>query len=516
MSKHHSNQTMTLLVWTSAVAAAATTIGVILLKRYSNRKNQQRARFPYPPHPEPCHILWGNAASLPDIGKNRNMDPQFLRWAKELGTSVYSVRLPVVNRMIICADPDLIQHITTTQNFDKSWTYKIFEAMFGNKSIVFVHGDEWLVLRKTFSPAFAPAFLKEMIALMSDKLQRFVDGIVSDNVVVDQEEHRPQPTDTMQRAQNFTADVIVGIAFGEDWGGATTHPAREWLSELGTLTSILGTSPMDILFNFKMKRRVKQLEELLDKVMGDVLDRRLHATSPEEKTNICSIAIQQMKNADGTLSEENRRFIIHQLKTFYFAGHDTTATTISWCLWLLSQHPDKLSKLRQEIQQQDLWKSTPSGSIPSYEQIQSCQYLDACVKETLRLYPPAGSARYTPDTTQTWKNYTIGGAVLYIAPYVLHRLPQYWDNPDDFIPERFINVAPASYSTKFIPFLRGPRDCLGKYFALLEAKIAVSALVQKYDMECANPHEELGYRLTAYPLHGAKIYFSPRITTSPS
>jgi cytochrome P450 len=245
--------------------------------------------------------------------------------------------------------------------------------------------------------------------------------------------------------------------------------------------------------------------------MGDVLERRLHSKTPEEnQSSICSIAIQQMKNADGTLPEESRKAIIHQLKTFYFAGHDTTATTISWCLWLLSQHPDKLSKLRHEIQQQGLWKTTPIESIPSFEQIQNCQYLDACVKETLRLYPPAGSARYTPDTTQTWKNYTIGGAVLYIAPYVLHRLPQYWENPDDFIPERFVNVAPASYATKFIPFLRGPRDCLGKYFALLEAKIAVSALVQKYDMVCANPQEELGYRLTTYPLNGDKIYFSPR------
>jgi cytochrome P450 len=137
--------------------------------------------------------------------------------------------------------------------------------------------------------------------------------------------------------------------------------------------------------------------------------------------------------------------------------------------------------------------------------------LDAVIKETLRLYPPASTARYVANPEESYNGqYKLGGAVLYINPYVMHRLPQYWENPNDFLPDRFVGLKPEMYSHKFLPFSKGKRDCLGKYFAMIEAKLAVAALVQRYDMKCQNVDEKIGTRITSYPMGGAKVYLALR------
>jgi cytochrome P450 len=90
---------------------------------------------------------------------------------------------------------------------------------------------------------------------------------------------------------------------------------------------------------------------------------------------------------------------------------------------------------------------------------------------------------------------------------VMHRHPDLWDRPDDFVPERFLDAS-ENLASKFNGWSRGPRDCLGRYFAKLEAKMAVSALVLRYDLECVNPAEELCYKVSACPKDGARVKMS--------
>ena len=213
-----------------------------------------------------------------------------------------------------------------------------------------------------------------------------------------------------------------------------------------------------------------------------------------------------IKGKDGSLSEDDKITVIHQLKTFYFAGHDTTATLISWATWLLSQHGEVLESLRAELKQQKIWAD---GKIPSYDQLLKCTYLDAVLKESLRLYPPGSSARYTPDVSETWGPYTTGGAILYLNHYVMHRHPDLWDRPDEFVPDRFFDSA-ENFAAKWMPFSRGPRDCVGKYFAMLEAKMAIASIVLKYDLECVNPKEEILFKVSNCPKYGALVKFSHR------
>ena len=504
-------------MWVSVVLGGLVLLLLLLLMVWWPRRNNNskgKGDLEYPPHPEPCHFLWGKGDIFQGLTQGIHLDPVMLRNAKLLGP-VVNYKLPIIGNMICVADPDLIKYITVTKNYDKSWTYKDNFPLLGNRSIVLVHGEEWKSHRKTFTPGFTTTFLRDMVSVMCDKLDRFT-------ACIDQDVAMAQPTHMMDRAQTFTSDVIVQLAFGEDWGGDQPHAARAYISELIDTLVMLDKNMVRKYLDLAARRRVKELETKLDQTLLQVLDRRVQQWQEEQRdttsqgnknySNVCTLAIDSMlkERPDRVLTQEDRTVILHQLKTFYFAGHDTTATTIAWAVWLLSQHPQQLEKLRAELDNKNIF-GTPDQR-PTYAQLQECDYLDAVVKETLRLYPPAGSARYVADPNESWNGIKLGGAILYVNCYVTHRLPQYWERPDDYWPERFVGVPSEEYVHKFIPFLRGPRDCLGKYFALLEAKLGVAALAQRYDMTCMNPDEIVGYRLTAYPRDGARVQMAMRTT----
>jgi cytochrome P450 len=460
---------------------------------------ERKPKLPHPPGP-PSRFFWGNALEIPDPRLGTHIDIKLLEWSKTYGT-VFSFTVPIVGRFIVCADPDLAKHVLITKNFPTSFTYKNFTPIFGDRSIVISEGEDWFKKRRAFSPGFAPSFLKSVVTVIAAKIERFVQCI-------DQDIDAGEPVHMLHRSQTFTSDVIVQVAYGEDWGGSEMHPPRLWLSELTALTVMVGNNPIVKYFGFQTARRIRHLERLLDKEFYRILERRLAdaaAGTASETRDICSIAIDQMKSADGSLTEDDKTTVMHQLKSFYFAGHDTTATLISWAVWLLSQHDKALEKLLAELKEQDIWAN---GRTPTYDQLQSCTYLDAILKESLRLYPPGSTARYTADVSETWGSYTIGGSVLFVSAYVMHRHPDLWNCPDDFVPERFLNAS-EDLASKYNPWSRGPRDCLGKYFAMLEAKMAVSALVLRYDLlECVNPEEQIAYKVTACPRDGARVKMS--------
>jgi cytochrome P450 len=324
----------------------------------------------------------------------------------------------------------------------------------------------------------------------------------------EQDIKQDKPTNMLLRSQAFTSDVIVSIAFGEDWGGSAVYPARVYITEISNLMAGLFTDPGLLLFGFNKKRKIRNYGKLLDQEMRKIVERHIAAGSSGDSKDICSIAVDHYRQADGSLTEDDKLAICHQLKTFYLAGHETTAIAISWSVWLLSQHAEVLAKLRAELKERFIW--TDVKNPPTYEQLQNCNYLEAVVKESLRLYPPALVARYAPDLDQTFKGYTIGGGDLIISPYVTHRHPSLWKEPEIFRPERFFDGSEEDLGDKYLPFLRGPRDCIGKYFAYLELKLAISALVMRYDSECIDPNERIVSYLTNIPCNGAQVKFRHR------
>ena len=394
--------------------------------------------------------------------------------------------------------------------------------------------------RKAFSPGFAPKFLKDMVTTMIEKLERFEACIESDIA-------EDKATTMLTRTQTFTSDVIVAVAFGEDWGGDvdTEHPARVCKSIEDDFDSVLGREKYCLahfvsllapvgnseltrliertladpfrMFRFKLNRQIREYERLIDDEMMRILERRLADHTPGEKKDICSIAVEEMRREGGPLTYDDKVSISHQLKTFYFAGHDTTATTISWSIWLLSQKSEILEKVRAELKEHGIW--TDVNKPPTYDDLQKCVYLEAVIKETLRLYPAAtGVSRYTEDVNEEWNGYRLSGAILVMGIYAMGRHPLLWKDPLTYRPERFLDGSEEppnskySISAKFTSFSRGPRDCIGKYFALIESKLAIAALVTRYDFDCVDPTEHMKVLVTTLPSGGAAIRFRHRAT----
>jgi cytochrome P450 len=515
---------------TLLVAAALPLALLVALQWHKSRSSSSSSQSlpPYPPGPKP-HWLLGNLKDLPNPSQS-TLDAKLLEWTEQYGL-FFTMTIPLMGKVVVISDPALLKRVTVTKNRPKSPTYKVFESVVGSRSMLVLSGQQWAVHRRGFNPGFTTSFIRETVTVMVDKLRRFVK-------VLDEDVKAGVVTGLHAASQTFTSDVIVSLAFGEDWGGTEAHPARVFITEMTCLLEGILLKPLQrILMKVGLgdMRHVKRSAILLDNEMRAILERRLAAksttpatTSTAAATNnsntsakdICSLAIKtlQGERPDGSLTEEDKASIVDQLKTFYFAGHDTTSILITWAIWLLSQHPEILQKVRDELREHQIWSDADgvdigmdTSSHPSYDDLQKCSYLEAVLKETLRLYPPAGIvSRWGDDPDETYNGYRIGGAVQMLAIYTMHRNPQLWICPNEFRPDRFLDGSEGSVADKFVPFSRGPRDCIGRHFAMLEAKLAVSCLANRYDLECVNPNESVAARITYVPRHGGLVKFRER------
>jgi cytochrome P450 len=495
---------------TLLVAAALPLALIAALRLYKSRSSA--SYLPYPPGPKP-HWLLGNLRDFPDPSQ-QTLDAKFVEWTETYGL-YFTIHVPLMGKVVVISDPALLKRVAVTKNRPKSPTYKLFESIVGRRSMLVLSGQEWAVHRKGFNPGFTTAFIRETVTVMVDKLRRFVH-------VIDRDADAGVVTALHAASQTFTSDVIVSLAFGEDWGGTEVHPARAYITEMTALLEGIVIKPFQRMLGkvgLGNLRQVRRSSVLLDREMRAILERRLNSSNTNSKDangsakDICSLAIKtlQGERPSGSLTEEDKSSIVDQLKTFYFAGHDTTSIIITWAIWLLSQHPIILQKVRDELQEHGIWNDNVETSHPSYDDLQKCSYLEAVLKETLRLYPPAGIvSRWGDDPDETYEGYRIGGAVQMLAIYTMHHNPKLWTNPNEFRPERFLDGSEQGLTDKFVPFSRGPRDCIGKYFAMLEAKLAISCLAVRYDFECVNPNETVAARITYVPRHGGMVAFRRR------
>ncbi|MEO8605464.1 MAG: cytochrome P450, partial [bacterium] len=170
--------------------------------------------------------------------------------------------------------------------------------------------------------------------------------------------------------------------------------------------------------------------------------------------------------------------------TFVLAGHETTAVTIAWACLLLAQHPDIAQRLRDEV------STVLQGRAPQLADLAQLSLTRRVVDETLRLYPPVAVI-----ARETFAADEIGGYAIpaksgvMMSPYITHRHPRLWDEPERFDPDRFTperSAARPRYA--YFPFSGGPRLCIGNEFALMEAQILLAMIVQRYRVDTVPDH----------------------------
>lgn len=183
-----------------------------------------------------------------------------------------------------------------------------------------------------------------------------------------------------------------------------------------------------------------------------------------------------------------------QVLIFLLAGHDTTALALTFALHLLGHHPDKQERVRAEV-------AALGGRTPGAADVEQLAYTAMVLKEAMRLYPPAwGFGRRNSADDEIGGHHVPRGAEIVVSPWVTHRHPGFWDEPERFDPERFTPEREAErHKHAYFPFGAGPRACIGQYFSMLEATILLAVLVRDHELASLTDRVPLAPRITLHP-----------------
>ncbi|MGE8341128.1 MAG: cytochrome P450, partial [Flavobacterium sp.] len=192
------------------------------------------------------------------------------------------------------------------------------------------------------------------------------------------------------------------------------------------------------------------------------------------------------------------------IKVLFIAGHETTANALTFTLYLLGRNPEVQQKVFEEIIEVE---SQTSNTI---EQLQKMVYTNAVLNESMRLYPPAWITDRQNLEDDALAEFKIKKETLIgVSFYELHRNPKYWNNPDEFIPERFLGEQKKESMQYFYPFGAGPRMCIGTGFAIYEMCLTISQIVKKYTIKADNDTVQFNPLITLKPIN-VEVSFSKR------
>ncbi len=364
---------------------------------------------------------------------------------------------------------------------------KVHARWIVGRGLLFIDDPEHRQQRRLIMPAFSrkriEGYQHAMAASTAQMLDRWSPGMEFD---VSKEMH------------NLARAIVGQTLFSKDLAGAS-HDLGDAVAAVinavsGPLSVGFAQLPFDVP-RLGLGRTVRKALALLDKVLLEIIEQ--HERGGEDTGDVVSMLVAARDEQGGSLTTQQIR---DHLLTLFVAGHETSANAISWAFYLLSQHPTIAEKLLDE-----LYNSQLDGQPPTMADLERLPYLDQVVKEVLRLYPPVPSANRVAREPFEWKGYTINaGELVTYVPYVSHRMPDQFPEPDVFRPERFDpdkgdDIAPYAY----IPFGAGSRSCVGAPFALMEIKTVLAMALQRFRLDLVpGKRVEAIVRITLQPRYG--------------
>ncbi|MCP8968077.1 cytochrome P450 [Ectobacillus ponti] len=364
--------------------------------------------------------------------------------------------------------PEAIKEILTVKDeqFVKGSSAKIFSRTLG-EGVLTTEGETHRRQRKMVQPAFH----KKRIAGYADAVTAYADELVQS---WQDGEVRWMNQDMMQ----LTLRVIVKTMFGTDIQGRTTEIAQA-VNDI--IEKAADSIMMPIrLFDWlptKKNRRYEQGVKTLDELTDDLV-----AEAKPDEDNMMGMLLQARYEDGEPLS---RKEIRDQVVTFLIAGHETTANALTWALFLLSQNPEAEQLFHQELD------TVLQGRCPTFADIPSLVYTNQIMQETLRLYPPAWIVlREAKEDVEIGGHSFKKNASFMISPYVMHRNPAFFAEPEAFRPERFTKENQANIPHyAYIPFGAGSRGCIGTQFAMMEALLILATVGQRYKLRTLEPEK---------------------------
>ncbi|KAJ9603403.1 hypothetical protein H2200_012181 [Cladophialophora chaetospira] len=502
---------------------ALLTAGVIYFVNLLYKKRSELDGLPKPPMEG--GKFWGHLKIAGDCKRlfppNVHMQNwvNYIRKKYDMGDVFYVDWWPLGPRWVFIADPELAsKFLTTGQSLPKSRLVTGYLAkLLGSSNMVSLEGQAWKSLRSIFNPGFSASHLITLVPYIVDSSLVFLDLL--------REKARTNELIQLDPLSiGFAIDIIGKVVMDSDFDSQKhPHPiVSTFRKQVTLMPSATSIGPFDDI-NLIRPLRLWWNQRKLDSLLGAEIDKKVAARQSlqqgnghvgeekkksDRKRSIVDLALDAYEKevATGAKTSSFRSMAIDSIKTFIFAGHDTTSATISYTMYLLHLHPKVYKTLVAElidVYGRDTTAEEMAETIKTDpHSINKLEYLTAVLKEVLRLFPPASTIRelktssdvlatkYTSIIDANGKQYPLVGYDIWPVAHLIHRNEDYFPQPISFIPERFIPAlnpfphaklhTPAGKDA-WRPFEKGPRNCIGQELAMMEAKVVIALIVREVD-----------------------------------
>lgn len=437
-----------------------------------------------PPGP-PWHNMLEAIRSSPPI--------YLLQLAKKYGDIVkFQGAFPVYS----ISSPESVREILT-----KAWPeftrdtidYKVISTVFG-KGLVTNEGESWARQRRLMQPVFGSKSVNGFDTIINSVTQNIVDDWKSNgntNIWLDREMSR------------ITFQIVSRTLFGAD--------IDEVADEMIDILMLLNIHPLRLdallrLFPYipaPSNGRFKAANKRLDEIVYSLI--KTHEESTNESDDIVDRLLKAVDPETGEGMDKKQ--IRDEVVTLMLAGHETSSTGLTWTFFLLSQHPKIEKKLLEELE------NVLQGRTPKSGDLTQLPYLKQVVQESMRLYPPVWGIARRSTNENNFRGYTVpANSYIAITPYVLHRHPEHWVNPEIFDPDRFTpGESKSRHPYAYLPFGAGPRACIGAGMAMLEMQLIIAQILPLFKLTPTKGHPiEMEAAVTLKPRFGMKVNLTRR------
>ena len=429
--------------------------------RAALRPRPQRGR-PYP-RVTPANPLLKNAAVF-----GRDFFTFMIENQRRYG-DFYDVHLPHVP-LLVLSKPEYAKHVLVTNNkkYGKSFAYEFLRHPLGN-GLVTSEGDFWLKQRRIAQPAFHRERLANLATTITEATQAMLQEWG--------DELSDAPRNVSHDLMRLTAQVVARALFGSDIGASSPAIVR-CINVINQHITDKVSNPFRLphwLPNEKNRAYQAALQEL-DQLVYDIIAERRSASSLHH-----DLLAMLMDTEDADTKERmSDRQVRDEVVTLFIAGTETSAVALSWALYLLATHPEEKARVYQETQRGGLMDSS-LGNLG-----EDLPHTNRVLQETMRLYPPVWIIGREAREDDEMDGYFIPrGSQVYICPYIIHRHPALWEQPERFWPDRFADSDAQRHKFAFFPFGGGPRYCIGNHFAQLEMQLVLNQIISKFDIQLA-------------------------------
>jgi cytochrome P450 len=352
--------------------------------------------------------------------------------------------------------PDDIKHVLLSnhRNYTKGEGMDRVKILLGN-GIMTSEGDFWRRQRRMMQPSFHRRVIDRFSRLIHEVNEKFAARWAAQAA-------RGEPVNLTDDASELTLEIVLQSIFGND---------------LERLERQLGANPFEVVAkeqnrDLKFAFRFRSLTKLVAELIG----RRRR--EPEEHVDFLSM-LMAARDRDN-LTPMSDKELIDEVLTLIVAGHETTAAALTWTWYLISRHPETAAGLEAETDRSP-------GGVLGLDAAESLGFTHQVLQEALRLYPPGWLFTRRTLEADVLGGFPIGArSDVFISPYILHRHPAFWSEPEEFQPQRFAGAdAEDRHRFAYIPFAVGPRHCIGENMAMFEMLVHVQHMMRRFRLSRA-------------------------------